>query len=305
MGKPLIFNIQKFSIHDGEGIRTTVFFKGCPINCQWCHNPESQRFQNELLCHLDRCTGCSACVRACPQKAVSLDEEHKARTDYDKCTACGLCTDYCMQNARELVGKEYEIKDLVKQVEKDIMFYEQSHGGVTLSGGEVMAQDIDYVEELARQLYEKGISVDIDTCGHAPYEHLKRVLPYTDAFLYDLKLMDPERHKKYIGVDNHLILENLKKLSADGAKINIRLPLIDGVNATDEHIDEVIRFLKDNDIRVWQVNLLKYHNTGSSKYPKLGRTYDGGNMAVPNEAWLKEVIETFKQNGFPNIKIGG
>jgi len=305
MGKPLIFNIQKFSIHDGEGIRTTVFFKGCPINCRWCHNPESQRFQNELLCHLDRCTGCSACVNACPQKAVSLDGEHKARTDYDKCTACGLCTDYCMQNARELVGKEYEIKDLVKQLEKDIMFYEQSHGGVTLSGGEVMAQDIDYVEELARRLHEKGILVDIDTCGHVPYEHLKRVLPYTDAYLYDLKLMDPEQHKEYIGVDNHLILENLKKLSADGAKINIRLPLIDGVNATDEHIDEVIRFLKDNDIRVWQVNLLKYHNTGSSKYPKLGRTYDGGNMAVPNEAWLKGVIETFKQNGFPNIKIGG
>ena len=147
--------------------------------------------------------------------------------------------------------------------------------------------------------------MDIDTCGHVPYERLKRVLPYTDTYLYDLKLMDPEKHKEYIGVDNHLILENLKKLSADGAKINIRLPLIDGVNASDEHIDQVIRFLKENDIRVWQVNLLKYHNTGSSKYKKLGRDYDGACMAVPDDAWLNQVVETFKQNGFPNIHIGG
>ena len=305
MGKPLIFNIQKFSIHDGEGIRSTVFFKGCPLSCRWCHNPESQCYPNDLLCYVERCTGCGACVKACPQKAISLDDEHKAHTDYDKCTACGVCAEYCMQNARELVGEEYEIKDLVKQLEKDIMFYEQSGGGVTLSGGEVMAQDIDYVEELARRLHEKGILVNIDTCGYAPYEHLKRVLPYTDVYLYDLKLMDPEQHKEYIGVDNQLILENLKQLSADGGKINIRLPLIDGVNTTDEHIGQVIRFLKDNEIRVWQVNLLKYHNTGSSKYKKLGREYDGKNMAVPKEEWLQQVVETFKQNGFPNIKIGG
>lgn len=305
MGKPLIFNIQKYSIHDGEGIRTTVFFKGCPIKCRWCHNPESQRFTNDLLCHLERCTGCSACVAACPQKAVTLDEDHKARTDYDKCTACGVCTDYCMQNARELVGQEYEIKDLVKQLEKDIMFYEQSGGGVTLSGGEVMSQDMDYVEELTKRLFDKGIRVNIDTCGYAPYEHLKRVLPYVDAYLYDIKLMDPEKHKEYIGVDNELILENLKRLSADGAKINIRLPLIDGVNASEEHIDQVIRFLKDNNIRVWQVNLLKYHNTGSGKYKKLGREYHGENMAVPEETWLRQVIETFKHNGFTNIKVGG
>lgn len=305
MDKPLIFNIQKFSIHDGEGIRTTVFFKGCPIKCRWCHNPESQRFPNELLCHVDRCTGCQACVNACPQKAVTLGEDHKAHTDYTRCTACGLCVDYCMQNIRELVGREYEIKDLVKELEKDIMFYEQSGGGVTLSGGEVMSQNIDYIEELARRLYDRGIKVNIDTCGYVPYEHLKQVLPYVDAYLYDLKLMDPEKHREYIGVDNGLILENLKKLSADGAKINIRLPLIDGVNADDEHIGRVIAFLKDNDIRVWQVNLLKYHNTGSSKYKKLGRAYDGENMAVPENVWLEQVVETFKQNGFPNIKIGG
>lgn len=305
MEKPLIFNIQKYSIHDGEGIRTTVFFKGCPISCRWCHNPESQRFQNELLCHLERCTGCGACVNTCPQKAVTLDGEHKAQVDYTKCTACGTCVDDCLQNARELVGKEYEIKELVKKLERDILFYERSHGGVTLSGGEVLAQDIDYVEELTRRLYDKGIAVDIDTCGHVPYERLKRVLPYTDTYLYDLKLMDPEKHREYIGVDNRLILENLKKLSADGAKINIRLPLIDGVNASDEHIDQVIRFLKENDIRVWQVNLLKYHNTGSSKYKKLGRDYDGACMAVPDDAWLNQVVETFKQNGFPNIHIGG
>ena len=298
MAGPLVLNIQKYAIHDGAGIRTTVFFKGCPLSCLWCHNPESQRYPRELMFHEDRCTGCGECVQVCPSGAAMPP-------DREACRQCGACVDICAHGAREWAGEPWEVRDLVRALEKDRMFYEQSGGGVTLSGGEVLAQDMDYVEALARRLYEDGVSVDIDTCGHAPYEHLKRVLPYTDTYLYDLKLMDPELHKEYIGVDNRLILENLKKLSADGAKINIRLPLIDGVNASDEHIDQVIRFLKENDIRVWQVNLLKYHNTGSSKYKKLGRDYDGACMAVPDDAWLNQVVETFKQNGFPNIHIGG
>ena len=305
MSTPLIFNIQKYSIHDGEGIRDTVFFKGCPIACQWCHNPESQSYHPDLMYYQDRCTGCGACIRACPNKAVSYREDHKVVTDRTLCNVCGTCTDYCVFNAREVAGKEYEIDELVRILDKDRMFYEQSGGGVTLSGGEVLAQDIDYVEELTRRLYERGYSVDIDTCGEVPYEHIKRVLPYVDTFLYDIKLLDPELHKKYTGVDNRLILENLKKLSADGGKINIRLPLITGVNATDEYIQEVIDFLHDNQISVYRVNLLKYHDTGRGKYAKLEREYDNGEMAVPDQEWLDRAVAAFKQSGYQNIHIGG
>ena len=157
----------------------------------------------------------------------------KVVMDREKCTACGVCTDWCLNNAREVAGKEYTIKELVKEAEKDRMFYEDSGGGITLSGGEVMVQNMDYIEELCRILYNKGYRVNIDTCGYAPYENFKRILPYVDTFLYDIKAMDPEVHKKFIGVDNALILENLKKLSDDGASINVRIPTIGGVNATE------------------------------------------------------------------------
>ncbi|MCI8422478.1 MAG: glycyl-radical enzyme activating protein [Lawsonibacter sp.] len=306
MHKPLIFNIQKYSVHDGDGIRTTVFFKGCPLSCRWCHNPESQKYHQDLLVQKSRCTGCGACVPACPEKAISIaGPDHKAQINRDACKLCGACADVCLHNAREMAGKEYDLKELVKLLEKDRMFYEQSGGGVTLSGGEVLAQDMDYMEELVRRLYNKGYSVDIDTCGHVPYAHIQRVLPYTDTFLYDIKLMDPEAHKAYMGVDNHLILENLKRLSQDGGKINIRLPLIAGVNATDAYIESVIHFLQENRINVFRVNLLKYHNTGSGKYEKLDLPYDSDTMGAPDEAWLNRTVEVFRQNGFSNIKIGG
>lgn len=298
MGMPLILNIQKYAIHDGMGIRTTVFFKGCPLSCRWCHNPESQGYRRELLFHRDRCTGCGACAAACPHgAALPLDRA--------ACRSCGACVDACAHGAREWAGREYGIRDLVKELEKDQMFYDQSGGGVTLSGGEVLAQDMDYIAELARRLWEKGIGVDIDTCGHVPYERFLRVLPYTDTFLYDLKLMDPEAHKEYTGADNRLILENLKRLSGDGGKINIRLPLIEGVNADDGHIRAVIDFLKKENVRVCRVNLLPYHSTGSGKYAKLGRTYEEDGMAVPGQEWLERARESFLQNGFTNTEIGG
>lgn len=308
MGKPLVFNIQKYSIHDGRGIRTTVFFKGCPLSCKWCHNPESQRFEKELLFHGDRCTGCGACSVVCQAGAISMkDSDSKAmpRMDRALCGMCGACVTACPHNAREEAGKEYELSALIRELEKDRMFYEQSGGGITLSGGEPLAQDMDYIEELAKRLHGKGYSVDIDTCGYVPYEHFRRILPYTDTFLYDIKLFDSEAHKKYTGVDNGLILENLKALNAGGGKISLRLPLIDGVNATRQHLSDIILFLQDNAIHPYRIHLLKYHSAGSGKYARLNRLYDHSSMAEPDAGWLEEAASLFRQSGFQNIQIGG
>ena len=305
MATPYVFNVQKYSIHDGDGIRTTIFFKGCPVNCAWCHNPESQRFDKELLYFKDRCTGCGKCVQRCPNGANTM-VDGKAELDRSKCNACGICADWCITQARDIAGKEYTVKELVKEAEKDRQFYEESGGGITLSGGEVMSQDMDYIEQLCRILHNKGYSVNIDTCGYAPYEDFKRILPYVDTFLYDIKAMDKETHEKYIGVDNTLILENLKKLSADGARINIRIPTVMGVNATEEFMMDVVNFLKGNNISVAQVNLLPYHNTGKHKYSKLDREYDtDGIMEKPSAESMELFQNIFVKNGFNNTKIGG
>ena len=302
---PYIFNIQKFSTHDGDGVRTTIFFKGCPLRCMWCHNPESQHYYKELIFHHHKCTACGRCVAKCKQGANSI-VDGKIVFDRSKCTACGVCTDWCITEARELAGKEYTVDALVKEAMKDKIFYEQSGGGVTLSGGEVMAsQHMDYVEEVCRKLHENGVSVFIDTSGYTDYENLKRILPYVDAFLYEIKVMDPEDHKKYIGVDNSLILENLKKLSDEGAGLYIRLPIIQQVNATDEHIESVIHFLKENNIHARQVNLLPYHDIGKGKYASLDMEYHDDEMSVPVSELMEHFKSMFVEHGFNKVNIGG
>ena len=302
---PYIFNIQKFSTHDGDGVRTTIFFKGCPLRCMWCHNPESQHYYKELIFHHHKCTACGRCVAKCKQGANSI-VDGKIVFDRSKCTACGVCTDWCITEARELAGKEYTVDALVKEAMKDKIFYEQSGGGVTLSGGEVMAsQHMDYVEEVCRKLHENGVSVFIDTSGYTDYENLKRILPYVDVFLYDIKVMDPEGHKKYIGVYNSLILENLKKLSDEGAGLYIRLPIIQQVNATDEHIESVIHFLKENNIHARQVNLLPYHDIGKGKYASLDMEYHDDEMSVPVSELMEHFKSMFEEQGFNKVNIGG
>ncbi|WP_349678900.1 trans-4-hydroxy-L-proline dehydratase activase [Clostridium sp. UBA3061] len=303
MNLPKIINIQKYSIHDGNGIRTTIFFKGCPLSCLWCHNPESQNYSEELMYNEEKCTGCMACIDSCPQRAISKEEKCVV-TDKINCDLCKECIDYCVNNAREIVGKEYTVAQLVKEAEKDRMFYEESSGGITLSGGEVMTQNMDYIEELLKKLKKKGYNIAIDTCGQAPYENYNRILKYVDTFLYDIKLMDNEKHIKYIGKSNNLILENLKKLSEAGANINIRIPLVEGVNADDESIEELIKFLKNN-INVHKINLLPYHNTGKSKYERLQKVYEGVNFEAPSKERLEIIKGKFEKAGFINIKIGG
>lgn len=300
----LITNIQKYSIHDGDGIRTTVFFKGCPLQCRWCHNPETQVFGKQILVDLEKCTGCGSCASECPQQAIVVRDK-KAVTDWTHCKACGICTMYCLSNIREMAGKEYTVKALLKELAKDEVFYEESGGGVTLSGGEVLCMDMEFIEALAKGLNRKGITVTIDTCGFAPYDNFKRILPYTDTFLYDIKLMDSEKHKKFTGVDNRLILENLKYLSKDGARIYLRIPVIQGVNAELETMKEIIHWLSVNQIHAAQVNLLPYHDTGRNKYNRLGKQYEGEEYRTPSQDEMKAFMELFQNAGFHNTKIGG
>jgi len=300
----VVTNIQKYSIHDGDGIRTTVFFKGCPLTCTWCHNPETQNYRKQTLHDREKCLNCGNCKASCPHQAI-LDEDGCIITDFDKCQTCGTCLDYCVLNLREITGAEYTIEELVTQLKKDEMFYEESGGGVTLSGGEVMTQDIDYIESLLKALDRHGIPVAIDTCGYASFADFERILPYIDTFLYDIKIMNPAAHKKYTGVDNTKILENLDKLSQAGARIFIRIPVIKEINGNDMEMELIIKYLKDHSIRAAQINLLPYHNTGSGKYGKMGQEYKGMELHAPVPEEMEHFAALFKQAGFHNTKIGG
>ena len=304
MKTAVVTNIQRYSTHDGDGVRTTLFFKGCPLSCRWCHNPESQDFRKELFFYENKCKSCGGCIPRCPS-AANVMEDGKLRFDRSKCTGCGNCSDWCIFEARELAGKDYTVEQLVKEAKKDRMFYEQSGGGVTLSGGEVMSQDIEFLEALCRALHREGLSVFIDTCGFAPYEKYEKILPYVDTFLYDIKAMDSAVHKEWTGVDNALILENLKKLSAAGANIYIRIPTIGGVNADEEFMQQVIDFLKESNIHPAQVNLLPYHNFGRNKYASLAKGYDDASMQVPPNEQMEQFKERFVNNGFAKTNIGG
>jgi len=283
---------------------SAVFFKGCPLNCEWCHNPETQRYKREMQFDPEKCTGCGVCVESCPQKALSM-KERKPAVRRDACTLCGRCENVCPAGIREAVGREYTVKELVKELMKDQIFYEDSGGGVTFSGGEAMAMDLDYLLSVAKELRRQDVTLTIDTCGYVPYEKFQAILPYVDTFLYDVKVMDPELHRKYIGVDNGLILENLIRLARDGARIYIRIPVIKEVNGNEKNMKETIKFLKKHDIHPPQINLLPYHDTGSGKYPKLDMEYKGTNLHAPDRAEMEEFVRLFQEAGFQNTKIGG
>lgn len=250
---PYIFNIQKFSVHDGPGIRTTVFFKGCPLRCQWCHNPESQRMEPEVM--------------------IGNNQKEK------------------------LVGTSYSVRELVKLLKKDQIFYDQSGGGVTLSGGEVMVQNMEYVLELVKALDREGISVVIDTCGFAPTEHFAKLLPYTELFLYDLKMMNDEKHQKHTGVSNELILKNLKYLSDQGTKIELRMIMVKDVNMSSEDILLVVDWMQREQIKVSKITLLPYHDFGRDKYRQLSRVCTQ-NFEKPTDEELERVKQMLERGGF-------
>ncbi|RKD25480.1 pyruvate formate lyase activating enzyme [Caminicella sporogenes DSM 14501] len=296
----VIINIQRYSIHDGPGIRTTVFFKGCPLHCWWCHNPESQNFKQDIMYFENRCQKCGFCVKNCPKGALFIKDDRVLR-DEEKCIFCGKCENFCPVNALEIVGRTILEQELLNEIQKDRMFYEESGGGVTFSGGEVLYQ-IDFLEKMIDKCKMNAIHVSVDTCGYGDWKRLERIASKTDLFLYDLKVMNDEKHKKYTGVSNKTILENLKKLSSIHPNIWIRVPLIEGVNCDEENIQSMIDFLKP--LNIQQVNLLPYHNTGMDKYTRLNREYKAVSFGIPSDERMNQIKASFEAYGI-YTKIGG
>ena len=277
MNKAIFFDIQRNSFVDGPGIRTTVFFKGCNLKCAWCHNPESQSAKPQMMFYKDKCTGCGKCKSVCPYHL-------------EQCELCGKCTLYCPVDARMVCGKEHTVDEVLQEVLKDKAFYETSGGGVTFSGGECMLQ-IDFLVEILKKCKENGIHTAVDTAGHIPFESFEKILPYTDLFLYDIKIFDSQKHKQYVGVSNELILENLKKLFERKAKLWIRIPIIPDVNDSIEEIQKIKDFLKTIGTPE-KIELLPYHAMGENKYraigkePQIFKTPDAENMKR-----LKEILD--------------
>ena len=296
----IIFNIQRYSIHDGPGIRTTVFLKGCPLNCWWCQNPESQLSGQEMLFWGVRCIGCGACSTICPSNAIQIKNGIPV-TEKEKCILCGKCTEKCPALAREMIGKKLTTEEVTKEIEKDLVFYEESGGGVTFSGGEPLGQS-EFLDSLLICCQKKKIHTAVDTSGYISWEILNKIHSKVDLFLYDLKIMDSGRHKKHTGVFNELILENLKKLSLVHRNIFIRFPVIPGINDDSKNIKEMGVFLSS--LNIAQVNLLPYHYMGIDKYRRLGRTYHLAATQPPSEERLSEISGILRKFNL-NVRLRG
>lgn len=278
--KARIFEIKRFAVHDGNGIRTTVFFKGCPLKCVWCHNPEGLDFKPQLAFYENKCVSCGECGKVCAQNAHTFPQGMHV-FDRSQCIACGKCEAACPRSALTLYGKEVTIDELMPTLLEDADFYRTSGGGVTLSGGECLLQ-ADFCAGLLKRLKENGISTAVDTCGYVPKASIQKVMPYTDVFLYDVKAFDEQVHIQCTGHSNKLILENLKEIDAAGIPVEIRIPYVPGYN--DDQMEKIAVFLSDLK-NISGIRILPYHNYAGSKYRALAmdNTLPG---QLPEEAQL-------------------
>lgn len=302
MNQPLIFDIKRYAINDGPGIRITLFMKGCPLSCKWCHNPESQSPGVQKLYTESKCIGAQECVKMCPEDALTLTPKGII-TDYQACTLCGICADVCPTKAIEMSGRPYEVEELMQIIERERVHIEQSNGGVTFSGGEPLMHP-EFLIQMLDACGENKLHRTVDTCGFADTETLLEVAKRTELFLFDLKLMDEDKHKKWTGVSNKLILKNLRVLAESGANINIRVPFIRNVNADHNTVTEMAEFIAALPGKKPVVNLLPYHNIAANKYNKLGSEYNAFNMEEPTEEEQNRALTIFQEFGI-EAEIGG
>jgi pyruvate formate lyase activating enzyme len=296
-----IFNIQRFSVNDGPGIRTTVFLKGCPLNCAWCHNPESISPEKEVLLYMDRCIRCGKCVEICHHHAA-IPINGAYGVDREQCTHCGECVDECVSEARNIVGRDMMVKEVMEEILKDQIYYEQSGGGVTFSGGEPLLQH-EFLIALLTECRKEGIHTAVDTTGLTSPDILRKVAEQTDLFLYDIKTMDDGRHRQFTGVSNRPILDNLRLLDEWNKRVIIRVPVIPGVNMDLVSIGKIGEFSASlKNIR--EINLLPYHKTGIGKYGRIDAEYLLEAAEPPTEHQMSRVVEKLKPYGL-QIAIGG
>lgn len=290
--KGLVFNIQKFSLHDGPGIRTIVFLKGCPLACMWCSNPEGRSTTPELILSCDRCIGtdeCDRCITVCLEGAISRGEDGTVTIDRARCDGCGDCTYVCPSEALETSGDWVEVEEILRIVEEDDAFYARSGGGLTLSGGEPLAQG-SFVRALLRAARDRGIDTAVETSGLCNWKTMKDVAPLTDRMFFDIKCLDPEKHERVTGVSNAKILDNFRKLRAELPEVDVvvRTPVIPGVNDTKRDIRAIAEFVTDAG-GASSYELLPYHRFGEPKYDKLGKHYRLSHLEPPTDARMAEL----------------
>ncbi len=297
-----VFDIKRYSIHDGPGIRTTVFLKGCSLRCLWCHNPESVEVGPELMHWPGRCARCYSCIKACPTGAIAKDAAGAVVIDRKACDLCGKCAEACLYDAMQMVGREMSVEEVLSEVEKDKIFYDQSGGGVTLSGGDPFVQSA-FAEALLEGCRSRGIPAAVDTAGFSRNGVLDRVASKADLILYDLKCMDDARHKELTGVSNVPIIENLKRLAAGRTEIWARIPLMAGVNDDDENIRRTIALLTSLKT-IKRVGLLPYHSGGLEKARRIGREDNFRKFETPSEERIAAIETAFREAGF-EVRRGG
>ncbi len=298
----IVFDIKRFALHDGPGIRTTVFLKGCPLRCSWCQNPESLAPGRELFFAADRCRGCRACVAVCPNGAVAFAENVR-RHSAEKCALCGQCAEQCPADALALVGKTMRVGELMDVIERDRPFYEVSGGGLTLSGGEPLLQKA-FTKELLKRAHNRALHTCLDTSAHARWDDLEELLPYTDLVLLDLKLIDPARHAELTGADNALIRQNAFKLAAADVEVIVRVPIVPAITDRNADLREMASFLHKLNGAI-AVELLPYNRLAESKYARLGLARPLADSRSPDAGYMKKIEDCLAASGCPVKTVWG
>ncbi len=295
-GAGLIFDIQRFSIHDGPGIRTAVFFKGCPLDCAWCQNPESKKHRREIAFYAESCHGCFACADACPEDAIL--ESPEKRIDFTRCNACGKCVTVCIHKGLRMIGKSPDPAGLLREIEKDRDFFDDSGGGITLSGGEPLVQT-DFLSRLLPMIKNSGLHLNVETSGMFNLKRVAKLLPYMDLIYFDIKHMDDAMHKRYTGRGNRTILENFSELSKRFSPIQARMPVVPGGNDGRQNIEAVSEFLEMHGHG--SIHCLPYHRLGESKIGRIDSKQEPMNVRAPSARDLETVREIFKKKGIDAV----